>query len=215
MLTQFEQCDLCLGATMSDIDTEPRSRSATGAVIIAVIFLAVLGTGVGIVLGTQQKNRDRAENTASNSTPSASPSPNVTVTQTTDPTDAGTSGGTKTKPPTNTKSYRPTTRDECPQQTDEAAGTSLTVKLYIRTNRSEVWICEGGGRLVYQGHVLGSGFPSATSSSTLYIGTVNYEAGIYGATNGDTRYLVSPQRLRIEKNGSEISNEPAVDTYSG
>ena len=40
---------------MSDIDAEPRSRSATGAVIIAVIFLAVLGTGVGIVLGTQRR----------------------------------------------------------------------------------------------------------------------------------------------------------------
>jgi hypothetical protein len=199
---------------MSDIDAEPRSRSATGAVIIAVIFLAVLGTGVGIVLGTQQKNRDR-DNASNNSTATASPSPTVTVTQTNDPTDGATSGGTKTKPPTNTKSYRPTTRDDCPQQTDEAAGTSLTVKLYIKTNRSEVWICEGGGRLVYQGHVLGSGFPSATSSSTLFIGTVNYEAGIYGAQNGDTRYLVSPERLRIVKNGDEISNEPAVDTYSG
>jgi len=200
---------------MSDIDVEPRSRSATGAVIIAVIFLAVLGTGVGIVLGTQQKNKDRAENTASNSTPSATASPDVTVTQTTEPTDSSTSGGTKTKPPTSTKSYRPTTRDDCPQQTDEAAGTSLTVKLYIKTNRSEVWICEGGGRLVYQGHVLGSGFPAATSGSTLFISTVYYEAGIYGAQNGDTRYLVSPERLRILKNGEEISNEPAVDTYSG
>ena len=62
---------------MSDIDTEPRGRSATGAVIIAVIFLAILGTGVGIVLGTQAKNRDPGDNVANNST--ASPSPTGTA----------------------------------------------------------------------------------------------------------------------------------------
>lgn len=201
---------------MSEIDAGPRSRSATVAVIIAVIFLAVLGTGVGIVLGSQQKNNDKGDNVANNTTASASPSPTVTVTQTTDPGNAG--GGnnaTRTRQPTNTRSWRPTTRDDCPQQTDEEAGTQLSVQLYIKTNRSEVWICQGGGRTVYQGHVLNTPFPSATSGTTLFIGSVQYEAGIYAATNGDTRYLVSPERLRIEKNGSEISNEPAVDAYPG
>jgi hypothetical protein len=202
---------------MSDIDTEPRNRSATGAVIIAVIFLAVLGTGVGIVLGTQAKNREPGDNVANNSTATASPSPSVTVTQTTDPgNDNGGDGtATRTRNPTNTKTYRPITKTDCPEQTDEAAGTSLSVKLYIKTNRSEVWICEGGGRTVYQGHVLGTQFTAATSSSTLFISSVRYEAGVYSATNGDTVYYVSPERLRIEKNRNEISNEPAVDTYSG
>jgi hypothetical protein len=201
---------------MSEIDAEPRSRSATGAVIIAVIFLAVLGTGVGIVLGSQQKNNDNGDNVANDTTVSASPSPTVTVTQTTDPgnTDGG-NNATRTNRPTNSKSYRPTAKDDCPQQTDEEAGTSLTVKLYIRTSSSEVWICEGGGRTVYQGHLNGRPFPSATSDHSLYIGSVRYEAGVYAATNGGTTYYVSPERLRREENGVERANEPVVERYPG
>jgi hypothetical protein len=197
---------------MSEIDAEPRSRSATGAVIIAVIFLAVLGTGVGIVLGSQKKNSEKGDNVADNTTISATPSPSGPGTQTADPTSTG---GTKTRPPTNTKSYGGTKPDDCPQQTDEAAGTSLSVKLYIRTNSAEVWICEGGGRTVYQGHILGRPFPSATSDHTLFIGSVRYEAGVYAATNGNFTYYVSPERLRQVKSGVEQSNEPVVETYPG
>jgi hypothetical protein len=198
---------------MSDIDVEPRNRSAMGAVIIAVIFLAVLGTGVGIVLGSQAKKDNDGDNVANNTTTSASPSPTVTATETPDP---GNTDATRTRTPTGgNKTYRPTAKNDCPQQTDEAVGADLSVVLYIKTNRSEVWICEGGGRTVYQGHVLGGGFPAATSSSTLFIGSVHYEAGIYAATNGDTTYYVSPERLRITKNGNDISNEPAVETYPG
>src|SRR5688572_8013228 len=202
---------------MSDLDVEPRNRSATIAVVVAVIFLAVLGTGVGIVLGSQAKDDRDGQNVANNSSASASPSPTVTVTQTRSPDTGGggNAGGTRTKTPTNTKSYRPTARDRCPQQTEEAAGTAMTVRLYIKTSRSEVWICEGGGKTVYQGHVLGSGFPSATSNSTLFVGSVHYEAGIYRADNGATSYFVSAERLRIEENGNETFNELAVDTYTG
>jgi hypothetical protein len=201
---------------MSEIDVEPRGRGATGAVIIAVIFLAVLGTGVGIVLGSQAKN-DKGDNVANNTTTSASPSPSVSDRETVDPntSDPGNTG-TRTRTPTGgTKSYRPTAKDDCPQQTDEAAGTSLTVKLYIRTNSAEVWICEGGGRTVYQGHLRGRPFPSATSDTSLYIGSVHYEAGVYAATNGNTTYFVSPERLRREENDVEKQNESVVETYSG
>ena len=196
---------------MSDIDAEPRSRSATGAVIIAVIFLAVLGTGVGIVLGSQAKN-DKGDNVGNDTTVSASPSPTGTGTPTTDPTNTG---GTKTRPPTNTKSYTSPDGRDCPQQTEEAAGTSLSLKLYIRTSSAEVWICQGGGRTVYQGHLLGRPFPSATSDHTLFIGSVNFSGGVYSATNGNTTYYVSPERLRREENGVEKQNEAVVETYSG
>jgi hypothetical protein len=200
---------------MSEIDAEPRSRSATGAVIIAVIFLAVLGTGVGIVLGSQQKNSDKGDNVANNTTTSASPSPTVTVTQTSPGNTGGNNGGTQTRQPTNTKTYRPTAKDDCPQQTDEAAGASLSVVLYIRTSSSEVWICEGGGRTVYQGHLNGRPFPSATSDHSLYIGSVHYEAGVYAATNGNTVYYVSREQLRREKNGVEEAREAVLESYPG
>jgi hypothetical protein len=200
---------------MSEIDVEPRGRGATGAVIIAVIFLAVLGTGVGIVLGTQAKN-DKGDNVANNTTTSASPSPTASDGETVDPdtSDPG-NGGTRTRTPTGTKTYGTTDPRNCPQQTVDAAGTSLSVKLYIRTNSAEVWICEGGGRTVYQGHLRGRPFPSATSDSSLFIGSVRYEAGVYAASNGNTTYFVSPERLRREENGVEKQNESVVETYSG
>lgn len=193
---------------MSDFDDEPRGRSATGAVVIAVIFLAILGAGVGIVLGSA--NRGDGDDRAG-----GEPTPTATAT-TTDGPSPGTTGGTKptgTRTQTGTKTYRATSRDKCPEQTEEAAGTTMSVKRYIKTNRSEVWICTGGGKTVYQGRVLGSQFRAATSDTTLFIGSVRYEAGVYAAENGDTVYLVGPDALRIEKNGTEISNEPVADLY--
>jgi hypothetical protein len=192
---------------MSDIDDESRGRSAAGAVIIAVIFLAILGTGVGIVLGSA--NKKEGENVGSGSTPTP------TVTQTTGPTDSATPTGTKTRTPTGTNTDSTVKPDECPRVTQERAGASLSVTIYIRTAKAEVWICSGGGRLVYQGHILGTPFTAATSNSTLFIGTVNYEAGVWAASNGATTYFVSRDRLRQEDNGVEKVNDPVVDRYEG
>jgi hypothetical protein len=198
---------------MSDITGEPRGRSATGAVIIAVIFLAVLGTGVGIVLGVNAKPGENLGVNSTGTTPTVSaPGPSADD----DSSDAGSgSEGTSTKKPTPTKSYKTPTKNECPQATVEAAGAPLTLTIYIRTNRAEVWICSGGGRLVYQGHNLGTPFTGATTNSTLFIGSVNYEAGIWGATNKTTRYLVSRERLKIEENGTVTVDELVVDRYEG
>ncbi len=89
----------------------------------------------------------------------------------------------------------------------------MSVKRYIRTDSSEVWICTGGGKTVYQGHRLGRPFRAATSDDTLFIGSVRYEAGVYAAENGDTTYFVGPDALRREKNGVEQANEPVEDLY--
>ncbi|GAA0958921.1 hypothetical protein [Virgisporangium aurantiacum] len=191
---------------MSDFDDEPRGRSATGAVIIAVIFLAILGTGVGIVLGSANK-KDGDDRAGGN------PSPTVTATDV--PSASATGGGkpTNTKAPTGTRTYAATTRDKCPEQTQEATGTTMSVKRYIKTNRSEVWICSGGGKTVYQGHRLDKPFRAATSDDTLFIGSVRYEGGVYAATNGDTTYFVGAESLRREKNGVEEATEPVEDLY--
>ncbi|GAA1028905.1 hypothetical protein GCM10009557_15570 [Virgisporangium ochraceum] len=190
---------------MSDFDDEPRGRSATGAVVIAVIFLALLGTGVGLVLGSQHEKDggDRA----------AGPSPTATA----QPTPTGTPKTTgTTRPPTNTGgSFRPTARDRCPDQTVAAAGTSLTVKRYLKTSRSEVWICSGGGKLYYQGHTLGNPFDGATTESSIFLPAEEGDSDLYFARNRDTTYYVGVDRLRIESNGVEQSNEPAVDRYEG
>jgi hypothetical protein len=194
---------------MPDFDDEPRGRSATGAVVIAVIFLAILGTGVGIVLGSQARGDGDRNNAGDNSTPSA--------TATAAPSASSTGGArpTNTKSPASAKSYRPTARDKCPQQTEEAAGRSLSVKRYVRTRSSEVWICAGGGQTVYQGHLNGKEFTGATTDFALFIGSVHYEAGVYAATNGDTTYFVAADTLRREKAGVEQSNEPVEDLNEG
>ena len=89
----------------------------------------------------------------------------------------------------------------------------MSVKRYIKTNRSEVWICSGGGKTVYQGHRLDKPFRAATSDDTLFIGSVRYEGGVYAATNGDTTYFVGAESLRREKNGVEEATEPVEDLY--
>jgi len=190
---------------MSDFDDEPRGRSATGAVIIAVIFLAILGTGVGLVLGSQAKNDDKA---------AAAPTPTATVES---PAPTGTpKPGVTSRPPTNSGgSYRPTARDRCPDQTAAAAGASLSVKRYLKTSRSEVWICFGGGKLYYQGHTLGSPFDGATTDSSIFLPAEAGDSDLYLARNRDTVYYVGVDRLRIESDGVEKSNEPAVDHYEG
>lgn len=193
---------------MSDFDDEPRGRSATGAVIIAVIFLAILGTGVGLVLGSQNKKAD-AGNRADGD-PGATAVPSATATAGTP-----TARPTSTRPPSTGGSYRPVARDRCPQQTEEAAGATLTVKRYVKTNRSEAWICSGGGKLYYQGHVLGASFRGATTDTTIFLTSVTAENDVYIARNGDTNYIVGTQWLRIEKNNALQSDEAAVDLYEG
>lgn len=191
---------------MSDFDGEPRGRSATPAVIIAVIFLAILGTGVGIVLGAAKKNeRDDAaaqpSPTAATSAPAASGTPKPSTT---------------TKTPTGTKTYPATVRDKCPEQTIEAAGGSLRVKRYIKTNKSEVWICGNDSRTVYQGHTLNTPFRGATTDTSLFTTTVAYEdENLWIGVNGDTRYIVGTEQLRVEKNGDLLFTETVVDLYEG
>jgi hypothetical protein len=194
---------------MSDFDDEPRGRSATGAVVIAVIFLALLGTGVGLVLGSQNKKDDGGNRAGDEPSVGVSATPSVTASAT------GTAKPTNTRPPSGGTSFRPTVRDKCPQQTEETVGETMSVKRYIRTTRSEVWICTGGGKTVYQGHQLGKPFTGATTNTTLFIGSVRFEAGIYSAVNGDHEYFVGADRLRIEKNGTETDNEPVEDLYEG
>jgi hypothetical protein len=196
---------------MSDLDSDrdqPKGRSTALAVVLATVFLTILGAMVGVILGTTQKNGGTGTNVANES-----PTPGATVTGT-EATPAYPSNGTRTntKPPSTAKTYRPTTKDDCPQQTDEKAGTDLTVQLYIKTSSSEVWICKGGGRTYYQGHVLNKPF---NNDSTLFVANPYYEAGVWRADNNNHSYYVSLERLRITKNGAEFSNEPVEDSYGG
>lgn len=202
---------------MSEFDHRdaPERRYTTVAIVLAVVFLAVLGAGVGLLLSLGRDGKKPGNNVADQS-PAASAAPSATASgDRTEEPYGGNSSRPRTTPPSPGKSYPPTRKDACPKQSEEAAGTPLTLVLFIRTSRSEVWICQGQGRTFYQGHVRGQPFTAATSNTTLFTDNVRYEAGIHKATNGDTVYFVSTERLRIEKNGRETANEPVEESYGG
>jgi hypothetical protein len=160
------------------------------AVLLAVAVLAVIGAVFGYVLGT------RANDAAGPSTPSARVTPSD-----------GSSPATR-------RSSVPAGK-RCPEFIERAArdrGATLpfTLRLYILTNRSEVWICaEPDSSLWYQGHSLRNGpYPKETpveGENGLLLNTVTAtDGGRYVAVNRDgegneTRYTVSRTELRVDR----------------
>lgn len=202
---------------MSDIDADfdrpERRRSSNVVLVLAVVFLAILGASVGVILGTA-KNGDGNTDVTTTGPDTETPSP--TRQNSTAASATGTGGTTGTRKPqaTPTKTYPPVSGNDCPQQSNDAVGMDLHLELYIRTAKSEVWICSGGGNLYYQGHTLNKSFPSANDDvGTLFLRNVQSEGESYIASNGSTMYWVNRETLRIEQNGTELSNEPVEESY--
>jgi hypothetical protein len=166
-------------------DSRRRGASPVGPLLLAVIFLAVLGGGVGFSLGTLSKHQRNAATTQSDGSGTSTP-------------DAG--NGTGTTPAVSQGSAK-----RCPQHTEQLAGAGqLTQLLYLRTAQSEVWICKDrNGTLYYQGHKGGPGDPLVEGSTALFLTDVQREQNTdngYVATNTDpagpiTKYHVRPRRL--------------------
>lgn len=195
----------------------PRPPRGTGftlvAALLAAFFLTVIGASMGYLLAHQAEDRRRAAPTVT-----GEPIPTLTAGEPTPQTTGpATSGATPTTPgATPTASPTP---EPCPALSERAAVAAgsaggLTVRLYVRTARSEVWICQDrGGRLWYQGRLLAQPFTAATSASSLLLGDVIAEPGGYVATNhdpaGDTRYHVSRTVLVlqfVDPSGAEKSH---------
>jgi hypothetical protein len=169
-------------------------RSSAGPLLLAVIFLAILGAGAGFSLGTLARDAHVSSPPTSNqpvqqvgtdpSTPAGNDSPS---TQTGTPSDGN-----------------PADSRHCPRHTVELAGAGpLSLVLYLRTAQSEVWVCRSGdGTLFYQGHAGQPGQPLYEGSTALFLKTIEREesTGGYVATNTDpsgrvTKYHVTRQRL--------------------
>jgi hypothetical protein len=161
------------------------------AVLLALAVLAVLGGVFGYLLGNRAKDNGAAGN-------------------------GGHSPGSGQSAPAG---------DPCPpfiQTAARAKGAKvpMTLRLYMRTAKSEVWICAGADkRLWYQGHSIRQGrFPDEVpveGVNGLLLGGVNgIDQGRYVAVNqdanGTTTYTVSKDQLVIERNGKK-STEPAVN----
>ncbi len=193
-------CRLARGAILHGVPAyesaygEPQRGGAgrtVTAVLLALAVLAILGGVFGYLLGNKAK-QDSAGG------------------------DGGrTPGGGQSSP----------SGPPCPQFIQTAARTRgaktpMTLRLYMTTEKSEVWICNSSdGRLWYQGHsIKNARYPSelpVPGVNGLLLGNVNgIDQGRYVAVNqdqnGTTTYTVSKDELVIDVNGKK-STEPAVN----
>jgi hypothetical protein len=156
-----------------------------GPVLLAVLFLAVLGGGVGYSAGTLTKGQQSAS-------PGTGGGAGPTVTETGQGTTSG-PGATSAAP------------TRCLKHTeDQAKAGPLTQLLYLHTDKSEVWVCKSSnGTLYYQGHRGPPGEDLQEKANALYLTDVQSDGDGYVATNTDpsgrvTKYHVTAERLVIE-----------------
>ncbi len=190
---------------MSPYDPQ-EERSGSGrtavAVFLAVAVLAVIGSLFGYLLGSRANDEK------------------VGAEQTTGPT-----GGTTTGGPDQTGSPS-AAATQCPEFMQQAAVQKgavrpLILRLYIATDKSEVWICpDANGKLWYQGHSIKKArFPTEVpveGVNGLLLSQVNaVNDGKYVAINEDengrTDYTVSPTELIIDRRGGNKTTEKVVD----
>ncbi len=181
---------ILLGVSAYDQPRRGGAGRTVAAVLLALAVLAVLGGVFGYLLG------HRAKVNGGSGTP-------------------GTSGTADTS----------AAADPCPafiQAAAQAKGakTPMTLRLYMTTNKSEVWICAAAaGGLWYQGHSIKQHrypqeVPVEGVNGLLLSGVNATDQGRYVAVNQDangvTTYTVSKDQLVIERNGKK-STERAVN----
>jgi hypothetical protein len=162
-----------------------------GPLLLAVLFLAVLGGGVGYSVGTLTRSSHPGASGPGGGANSNTGSSTESATETGSPTAKGTASASPTR---------------CAKHTEDLANAGpLTRMLYLHTAQSEVWVCKAGnGKLYYQGHRGPPGEILQEGVNALYLVDVQQENGGYVATNTDpnngriTKYHVTTQRLVIE-----------------
>ncbi|MFF5231965.1 hypothetical protein [Dactylosporangium sp. NPDC000521] len=188
---------ILLGMSSHDAYAEPERGRTLTVVLLALLILTVIGALFGFVLGRQDID---------------DPKSNAGDGQSSRPVDSVTSQAAPKGTPC------PPFMEAGVKDRDAKAVLPLTLQLYIRTDRHEVWICleADGNGLWYQGHdkrksfsgVDGSGETPIEGDNGLLVASSNVtNAGVdkYLATNEGTRYTVSRDKLVIE--GKQTSSE--------
>jgi hypothetical protein len=170
-------------------------RSVAGPLVLAVVFLAIIGGSVGVIMGLTGGRGGEAGSGPPDTGSSAS-------TATAGPATPSDSPGRTTAPPTSAPAGR-----RCLAHTERLAGRELAQVLYVRARngarRIEVWICQdAGGKLYYQGH---EGTPDdrelVEGSDALFLRDVTERPDGYEAVNttsrGQTRYRVSAAKVAV------------------
>lgn len=187
-----------------DAYAEPERGRTLTVVLLALLILTVIGALFGFVLGRREKG-DAASDPGSGQ--SSRPSTNVS-----------TQGASSAVMPC------PTFMEDAIKQRDSKAALPLALRLYIRTDKREVWICQeaDASSLWYQGHdkrknfsgVTGSGETPVEGENGLLLSTVTFSGSAgndkYTATNGATTYTVSREKLTVS--GNQTLNEDVKES---
>jgi hypothetical protein len=193
-------------------DTE-RSRPAIwGPVLIAAIFLAIIGASAGWVIGHQRNQADNGANRSVNEQPidQSQGDPGGDPAGDGGQQDGGNDGG-------GGDGGDAVDKDHCPQHTQQLAGTDLDRVLYIRTEKAQVWICTAAdGTLFYQGHLYLEGDRLVENDNALFLTDVRADGDAYVATNrtnrGTTVYRVSRKELVQGKGDGSDDKWPVLET---
>ena len=156
--------------------------------VIATVFLSVIGLSAGLVLGSQHKDQGRAGATT-NDTPAITP-PDTPA----------------------------STAEPCPKETQAmsqrfGAGGTLRIALKLRTTTSTVWICgDDNGRLYYHANRGGEKAKWVEGETALFLQDVQKEGDGYQvkATDG-TLFSISADRLEILHKNGTVEVQKAVD----
>lgn len=189
----------------------PRSRATVFVqVLVAALFLAVIGGSVGLALGLRDRDRadDRGSGDRGNSaTGGGQNQPGGGQDQ---------SGGSPSQPGSGASEPGDggSSPASCPPEAARQAGRDDLVQvLHIETVQSEVWICrDDQGGLYYQGRRF-------SDDGRLFLSDVQQEGDEYVATNvsdqGKTIYRVSREKLVIEDAGGGPPDEQQVINSDG
>jgi len=157
-------------------------------VVIATVFLTIIGMSAGIALASWHKGSERSDQGQAPVNPTDAPI---------SPTPSG-----------------PPCRDESQR---EAAGRgaqgTLRIKLLLRTNSSAVWICEDdNGQLFYHGNRGGEQGEWIEGKTALFLTGVQPDGqGGYEVTAADgTRFSINSRRLSIVHKDGRLELQQAA-----
>jgi hypothetical protein len=163
-------------------DLSPPRRPLFFPVVIATVFLSIIGMSAGLVLGSRHSDHET-----------------VTQPQYTTPT----------APTPTAKPCRPETQQM--GRTYGASGT-LRIELLLRTSTSTVWICsDDAGRLYYHANRGGEDARWVENETALFMPGVqrNGDGYVVQAQDGTT-FSIDSRRLRIVHKDGKLEVQTAV-----
>jgi hypothetical protein len=195
--------------------TNPPGRTGTRivALILAVLFLAVIGGSIGYILGLRHNHSH--PRVVDNGAPAPT---------TAGPGGGGSRGGGSGNGGTGNGGGKPCLSDtERDAKNKFGSPGGLTQVFYLKTNQDEAWICQDSDNTVfYQGHLRSPAEqqgaprpPLVDLKNSLLLKTVSREGAGWVAVNDSgggsvTRYHVSTAELVIEQPGQEPKHHPAI-----